>query len=592
MRRTLWRRIAVPPALHRPPRQAYATSPCNRQPCPAGARCSATSTSGSPSPCSWPDFWCCGGSHSRARPGATAPPPGRGHPLRVRRRGLARRRRGAHQARHARHPARGHFLHYGARRVPGALEPARAGARHRRRAGRRTSSAAPRDLGRARGLSLGCRQHAHDFRDQAYRALHRVPALERQQPARHPLGHAALQRAALRRASALARHDDGARHELVGRAGPAVGRACQEPRGAVLVAPRRVRLGGGRPIPAVRGQVRGHQPRHPALEHQPAVGARLGDRGVRRAGRWHRSTLLAGDRGIPPHGRGRGRDRARLGAQPGAPALAGGGGPGKRPLRRGPGVRSGGDGGRRREGPTRGHPAEHARLVARRGRDGAVRGIRRGRPGARAPGRVALGGCAHPRAARLPRRGRRGAVARDTVRMNPARPFLATLLVALAARSAPGQRIAASQHGSVTQRVGHTDIGVSYNRPVARGRTLFGDLVRWGRIWHPGADSATTITFSRDVTITGHDIPAGRYTLWTIPEEPPKPWTVILSRGVDVWHTQYPGESLDALRISIAPEQGTHMEVLAFYFPIVAPDSTVLHLHWGTTIVPITIRTK
>jgi len=176
--------------------------------------------------------------------------------------------------------------------------------------------------------------------------------------------------------------------------------------------------------------------------------------------------------------------------------------------------------------------------------------------------------------------------------MNPARPLLATLLVALAARSAPGQRIAASQHGSVTQRVGHTDIGVSYNRPVARGRTLFGDLVRWGRIWHPGADSATTITFSRDVTITGHDIPAGRYTLWTIPEEPPKPWTVILSRGVDVWHTQYPGESLDALRISIAPEQGTHMEVLAFYFPIVAPDSTVLHLHWGTTIVPITIRTK
>ena len=175
----------------------------------------------------------------------------------------------------------------------------------------------------------------------------------------------------------------------------------------------------------------------------------------------------------------------------------------------------------------------------------------------------------------------------------PAPCVLLTLFVApLIAGGASAQRIPASQHGSVTQRVGLTDIAVSYNRPVARGRRLFGELVRWGHIWHPGADSATTITFSRGVTIAGHDIAPGRYTLWTIPEEPPKPWTVILSRGVDVWHTQYPGEALDALRITVPPEQGAHMEVLAYYFPIVAPDSTLLRLHWGTTIVPITIRTK
>jgi len=176
--------------------------------------------------------------------------------------------------------------------------------------------------------------------------------------------------------------------------------------------------------------------------------------------------------------------------------------------------------------------------------------------------------------------------------MTPLRALLVPLLATFVARAASAQRIPASQHGSVTQRVGNTDIAVTYNRPVARGRRLFGDLVRWGHIWHPGADSATTIAFSRAVTIAGHDVAAGRYTLWTIPEEPPKPWTLILSRGVDVWHTQYPGEALDALRISVAPEQGAHMEVLAFYFPIVAPDSTVLRLHWGTTIVRIAIRPK
>src|SRR2546421_12342385 len=107
--------------------------------------------------------------------------------------------------------------------------------------------------------------------------------------------------------------------------------------------------------------------------------------------------------------------------------------------------------------------------------------------------------------------------------------LLTVLLTLLVVRAAPAQRIPASQHGSVTQRVGSTDIAVSYNRPVARGRRLFGELVRWGHIWHPGADSATTISFSRDVTIAGHDIAAGRYTPWTIPEEPPKPLTGILS---------------------------------------------------------------
>ena len=146
-----------------------------------------------------------------------------------------------------------------------------------------------------------------------------------------------------------------------------------------------------------------------------------------------------------------------------------------------------------------------------------------------------------------------------------------------------------SQHGSVTQRVSTTDIAVSYNRPVARGRELFGVLVRWGRRWHPGADSATTISFSNDVTIDGHALQAGSYTLWTIPEES-KPWTVIFNRGTGVWHTNYPGDSLDALKVEIKPDTGAHMESLAYYFPMVDADSAVLRLHWGTTILPMMIR--
>jgi len=165
----------------------------------------------------------------------------------------------------------------------------------------------------------------------------------------------------------------------------------------------------------------------------------------------------------------------------------------------------------------------------------------------------------------------------------------ATLVAAAAAACAQG--IPFSQHGSVSQRVGFTDISIEYNRPVARGRTLFGDhgVVRWGEIWHPGADSATTITISRDVLVEGQPLPAGQYTLWTIPQ--PDRWTIIFSRAVHVFHIPYPGQDKDGLRVEVKPETGSHMETLAYYFPVVAPDSTILRLHWGEMVVPIHIRT-
>jgi hypothetical protein len=147
-----------------------------------------------------------------------------------------------------------------------------------------------------------------------------------------------------------------------------------------------------------------------------------------------------------------------------------------------------------------------------------------------------------------------------------------------------------SQHGSVTQQIQGTSVTVSYNRPVARGRELFGTLVRWGRIWHPGADSVTTISLSTKVTIDGHALAAGRYSLWTIPAEAPEQWTVIFNKGLGGWHTNYPGESQDALRLKVTTETGPHMETLTYYFPMVDADSAVLRLQWGTMIVPMKIK--
>lgn len=155
------------------------------------------------------------------------------------------------------------------------------------------------------------------------------------------------------------------------------------------------------------------------------------------------------------------------------------------------------------------------------------------------------------------------------------------------AGSLGAQGIPFSQHGTVSQRVGYTTITIDYNRPVARGRTLFGALVPYQQVWNPGANDATAVSFSRDVTVNGRRLPAGKYSLWAIPG--PEAWTFIFSRAADVFHTPYPGEAEDALRLQLQPAAGPHMEVLNFSFPEVEGKTAVLRLHWGTVMVSMTI---
>ena len=164
-------------------------------------------------------------------------------------------------------------------------------------------------------------------------------------------------------------------------------------------------------------------------------------------------------------------------------------------------------------------------------------------------------------------------------------------LIGLGAASCRAQGYPASQRGRVDQTVAFTDISVAYGRPVARGRTLFGDsaLVKWDVIWHPGADSATRVTFSRDVKLEGRDVKAGEYSVWLIPRAK-EPWTFILNHAAHVFHIPYPGEGSDALRVEVTPERGSHMETLAFYFPVVLRDEAVMRIHWGETIVPVRIK--
>ncbi|MDB4916527.1 MAG: hypothetical protein JWM95_4171 [Gemmatimonadetes bacterium] len=164
-------------------------------------------------------------------------------------------------------------------------------------------------------------------------------------------------------------------------------------------------------------------------------------------------------------------------------------------------------------------------------------------------------------------------------------PLALCIAAAVGAQSSSPRK---SQLATVSQTVAGVNIEMLYRRPVARGRALFGTLVPWGKIWTPSADSAARFTVSAPITINGSALAAGTYSVWTIPDS--ASWTVIFSSTAAAFHLSYP-TGHDVLRVRATPLRGDHVESLLFAFPMVDADSAQLQLHWGTTIVPLAIRT-
>src|SRR5690606_5240210 len=141
----------------------------------------------------------------------------------------------------------------------------------------------------------------------------------------------------------------------------------------------------------------------------------------------------------------------------------------------------------------------------------------------------------------------------------------------------------------VAQEVAGARIDITYRRPVARGREIFGGLVPFGRVWTPSADSSAVFTVTAPIEVNGAHHPAGSYGNRALPDA--ASWTIIFSRDPLVFHLRYP-QNRDALRIMASPEEGEHVETLQFDFPLVDADSAVLRLRWGRTSVPMTIRAR
>lgn len=140
---------------------------------------------------------------------------------------------------------------------------------------------------------------------------------------------------------------------------------------------------------------------------------------------------------------------------------------------------------------------------------------------------------------------------------------------------------------TLKQRVGLTDFQIEYSRPGMKGRNIFGELVPYGKVWRTGANGATKFSFSTDVRLNGHKVPAGSYELFTIPE--PGQWTIILSKSTNSNPFSYK-ETDDLLRFETpATNLNEHLETFTIDFTSIRDDSAVLYLAWDQTLVPIQI---
>ena len=132
-------------------------------------------------------------------------------------------------------------------------------------------------------------------------------------------------------------------------------------------------------------------------------------------------------------------------------------------------------------------------------------------------------------------------------------------------------------------------LSVDYGRPSARGRTIWGGLVPWNEVWRTGANTATHFTTSRELAIAGTTVPAGTYTLWTLPT--PQGVQLILNRQTGQWGTSYdPAQDLARIPVSFeaTPE---HMEQFTIAF---APsgEGGVMRLIWAdrAIVVPFAVK--
>ena len=131
-------------------------------------------------------------------------------------------------------------------------------------------------------------------------------------------------------------------------------------------------------------------------------------------------------------------------------------------------------------------------------------------------------------------------------------------------------------------------VELTYSRPSAKGRKVYGDLVPYNKIWRTGANAATKIVFSDAVELGGKKIDAGTYVLYTIPGI--DSWEVIINKGLSNWGADGYKESEDVIRFNVPPtKMKDNIETFTMEFSNVIPESCYLDIKWERTSIAIPI---
>jgi hypothetical protein len=137
---------------------------------------------------------------------------------------------------------------------------------------------------------------------------------------------------------------------------------------------------------------------------------------------------------------------------------------------------------------------------------------------------------------------------------------------------------------------GGKSVTIDYGSPRAKGRKIYGELVPFGQVWRTGANEATALVTPVDLTIGGTTVPAGSYTIFTIPNK--DKWTLIISKKTGEWGTDYPGQANDLARVD--------MKVSALPSPVEnftlsfekAGSGANLNIDWDTTRASVMVSKK
>lgn len=147
-----------------------------------------------------------------------------------------------------------------------------------------------------------------------------------------------------------------------------------------------------------------------------------------------------------------------------------------------------------------------------------------------------------------------------------------------------------SPGAQVSQRIGITDVTVTYHRPGVKGRLVWGGLVPLEKIWRAGANEATTIEFSTDVTIGKTLVPAGKYSIFILPTT--KTATIIINKKNDLWGTNGYDENDDIVRLRADLDYLEHQEWLIYTFENLTKNSADLRMRWEDFGIGFTISVE